>query len=99
MENHGRVKCNEMPERKGDDFRSKRDFDSIRKRWATVDEVADYLKVAKKTIYSWVSQGVIPCIRKDRRIVRFKLNKIDDWLARYEQTGRATRWIPVEPNN
>lgn len=65
-----------------------------RDRLMTVDEVADYIQVKPKTIYNWASLGVIPCIRMNKRIVRFKLEKVLKWLAKYEQKGRATYKIP-----
>jgi len=66
-----------------------------RDRLLTVAEIAEYIQVKPKTIYTWVSQGIIPCIRKDRRIVRFRLDKIDRWLTEFEQRGRRTRRIPA----
>jgi len=67
-----------------------------RDRLLTVEEVARYLQVKPKTVYNWVSLGLIPCIRKGNGLVRFQLNKVDKWLAGFEQKGRKTRRIPVD---
>lgn len=63
---------------------------SQRDRLLTVEEIADYIQVKPKTIYNWASLGIIPCIRMNKRIVRFKLEKVIKWLAGYEQKGRGT---------
>lgn len=62
-----------------------------RDRLWTVHEVAEYLQVKPRTIYTWVSEGVIPCIRKGKHMVRFRKEKVDKWLAAFEQRGRRTR--------
>jgi excisionase family DNA binding protein len=45
----------------------------------TVKELSEYLNVKGKTIYSWVSKGVIPFYRI-QGVLRFKKSEIDLWL-------------------
>ena len=45
----------------------------------TIEEVADYLRVKKRTIYEWVKKGKIPAIKTVGQW-RFKKDKIDAWI-------------------
>ena len=45
----------------------------------TIDEVADYLRVKKRTVYDWAKKGKIPAIKTVGQW-RFKKDKIDEWL-------------------
>jgi len=45
----------------------------------TIEEVANYLRVKKRTIYDWVKNGKIPAIKAVGQW-RFKKEKIDAWL-------------------
>lgn len=45
----------------------------------TIDEVADYLRVKKRTVYEWVKNKKIPAIKTVGQW-RFKKDKIDEWL-------------------
>jgi excisionase family DNA binding protein len=47
----------------------------------TVEEVADYLRVTKKTIYRLLSQGKIPATKVGHQW-RFDKTSIDEWLQR-----------------
>ncbi len=47
----------------------------------TVGEVADYLRVTKKTIYRLLEQGTIPATKVGHQW-RFERSSIDDWLQR-----------------
>ena len=47
----------------------------------TLEEVADYLRVTKKTIYRLLRQGKIPATKVGRQW-RFKKASIDEWLRR-----------------
>jgi excisionase family DNA binding protein len=38
----------------------------------TADEVADYLKVKRRTVYDWVGQGILPAQTVGRRLLRFR---------------------------
>ena len=45
----------------------------------TIEEVAAYLRVKKRTIYEWLKEGKIPAIKAVGQW-RFKKEKIDAWL-------------------
>ena len=45
----------------------------------TIDEVADYLRVKKRTVYDWVKKGKIPAV-KTVGLWRFRKDRIDSWL-------------------
>ena len=45
----------------------------------TIEEVADYLRVKKRTIYDWVKKKKIPAVKTVGQW-RFKKEKIDAWL-------------------
>lgn len=45
----------------------------------TIDEVAQYLRVKRRTIYEWVKKGKIPAIKTVGQW-RFKKDRIDAWL-------------------
>ncbi|MCD4781659.1 MAG: helix-turn-helix domain-containing protein [Candidatus Omnitrophica bacterium] len=51
----------------------------MNKELLTVDEIADYLRVKKRTIYDWVKKGKIPAIKTVGQW-RFKKDRIDSWL-------------------
>ena len=50
----------------------------------TIDEVAEYLQVKKRTVYDWLKKGKIPAIKTVGQW-RFKREQIDEWLQ--EQHG------------
>jgi excisionase family DNA binding protein len=45
----------------------------------TIEELADYLKVPKSTLYKLVREGSVPC-QKVGKHWRFHKEAIDDWL-------------------
>ena len=45
----------------------------------TIDEVASYLRVKKRTVYEWLKKGKIPAIKTVGQW-RFKKSKINSWL-------------------
>ena len=45
----------------------------------TIEEVAEYLRVKKRTVYDWVKKRKIPAIKTVGQW-RFKKDKIDAWL-------------------
>ena len=45
----------------------------------TIEEVADYLKIPKSTVYKLAQEGKIPC-QKVGRHWRFRKDTIDKWL-------------------
>ncbi|MFA5402586.1 MAG: helix-turn-helix domain-containing protein [Candidatus Omnitrophota bacterium] len=58
-------------------------------RLIDIDELADYLKLKKQTIYNWLSQGKISGI-KVGGVWRFDRKDVDNWLQsskRMSKTG------------
>ena len=45
----------------------------------TIDDLAEYLKVTKRTIYEWLKEKKIPAMKLVGQW-RFKKEKIDAWL-------------------
>jgi len=45
----------------------------------TIEELAGYLQVKKRTVYDWVKKGKIPAIKTVGQW-RFKREQIDLWL-------------------
>jgi excisionase family DNA binding protein len=45
----------------------------------TIDDVAEYLRVKKRTVYDWVKKGKIPAM-KTVGLWRFRKDRIDAWL-------------------
>jgi excisionase family DNA binding protein len=46
----------------------------------TVKDLAEYLRVEKKTIYDWVHKREIP-FQKVNRLVRFRPKEVEAWLS------------------
>ena len=49
----------------------------------TIDELAGYLKVTRRTIYEWLKSNKIPAIKLVGQW-RFRRDKIDQWLEGQE---------------
>ena len=49
----------------------------------TIEDLADYLKVTRRTIYDWLKHNKIPALKLVGQW-RFKKDKIDDWLDRQQ---------------
>ena len=47
--------------------------------WASVDEVAKHLGVAKDSVYRWIENRGLPAHRIGR-LWKFKLSEVDDWV-------------------
>ena len=45
----------------------------------TIEEIADYLRVKKRTVYEWLKKGKIPAFKTVGQW-RFKRAQIDRWL-------------------
>lgn len=54
---------------------------SIEHECLNANELARYLRVNRKTVYEYASNGVIPCRRLGRRLL-FSRTAIVAWLAR-----------------
>jgi len=51
----------------------------------TIEDLADYLKVTRRTIYDWLKHNKVPALKLVGQW-RFKKDKIDDWLEGQTQT-------------
>ena len=47
--------------------------------WASVEEVAKHLGVAKDSVYRWIDHRRLPAHRIGR-LWKFKLSEVDDWV-------------------
>lgn len=47
--------------------------------WMTMEEIADYLKVSKETIYKMAQRGQIPGSKVGNQW-RFRKERVDSWL-------------------
>ena len=52
---------------------------SMDDRWLSVDEIAEYLGVAKDTVYTWVTSKGMPG-HKVGRFWKFKKENVDMWV-------------------
>lgn len=60
-------------------------------RLIDIDELADYLRLKKQTIYNWLNQGKISGI-KVGGVWRFERKDIDDWIrSRKSVPGRRDK--------
>lgn len=46
----------------------------------TIDELSEYLKVSKETVYKMIQREEIPCSFKIGGQWRFQKSKVDQWL-------------------
>lgn len=53
---------------------------SVQKEFMTVNDVARYVRVKAKTVYSWTSSRSIP-FYKVGGLIRFERSEIDAWLS------------------
>ena len=49
----------------------------------TIDDLASYLKVTRRTIYEWLKTNKVPAVKVVGQW-RFKKEKIDAWLEKKE---------------
>ena len=47
------------------------------RRWATMQQAADYIGVGRHTIRDWVAKGLIKGHRINARVLRVDLNELD----------------------
>jgi len=59
-------------------------------RLIDVDELAEYLKLKKQTIYNWLSQGRISGI-KVGGVWRFDRKEVDDWLKSNRRLSKEVK--------
>jgi excisionase family DNA binding protein len=61
-----------------------------------VKELCVRLKVARSTIYAWVHEGRLPCVKLAGGVVRFQPSAIRAWVAQQSKPGRMHRVPEVE---
>ena len=47
----------------------------------TYAQASRLLNVKVNTLYAWVARKVIPFVRLSRRVVRFRRDEIESWMA------------------
>ena len=52
----------------------------------TIEELAEYLKIPKSTLYKLVREGSVPC-QKVGKHWRFHKEAIDEWLRQHTEHG------------
>ena len=57
-------------------------------RLMNIEELADYLRIQRQTIYNWLNQGKIDGI-KVGGVWRFDRKNIDDWLCSRKRSNRT----------
>ena len=54
----------------------------------TIKDLADQLRIKPSTLYAWVSQSKIPCVRI-HGLIRFRSEDIDGWLSGFAKDRPA----------
>jgi excisionase family DNA binding protein len=60
--------------------------------WASVEDVAKHLGIAKDTVYRWIESKSLPA-HKIGRLWKFKLTEVDEWV----RSSGATETDSDEP--
>lgn len=47
--------------------------------WASVEDVANHLGIARDTVYRWIESKALPA-HKIGRLWKFKLTEVDEWV-------------------
>ena len=59
--------------------------------WASVDDIAGHLGVAKNSIYRWIDRRGLPAHRIGR-LWKFKVSEVDEWVrAGGADSGRRSQ--------
>ena len=62
-----------------------RNMDSEKDELMTVQEVIEYLKISRQTLFRLRKEGVIPFYQVGERGVRFKRSDIEDYLKQHKK--------------
>jgi excisionase family DNA binding protein len=57
-------------------------MEELKKKWLTVEELAEYLSIKKSTVYDWTHRKAIPHYKRGH-VVRFLREDVDSWLEQY----------------
>ena len=52
----------------------------MEKRLLNIEEASEYLGIAEKTLYHWVSMKKIPFVKLSHKVLRFDVARIDKWV-------------------
>ena len=55
-------------------------------QFLSINDLSKYIGVKPKTLYSWVSKGVLPHYRM-QGVIRFKRKEIDKWIEACKRNG------------
>lgn len=70
------------------------------KRLLNIEEASEYLGVAEKTLYHWVSMKKIPFVKLSHKVLRFDNEKIDGWIEENTvDTAGAVDFMPDKVYN
>jgi excisionase family DNA binding protein len=61
-----------------------RGTDAGLKTYLTINELSKYLKVSKPTIYVWITKKTIPYIRINKRVIRFEIEAVNEFMRKNE---------------
>jgi len=64
----------------------------VSERFLTVPEVAELLRVSERSVYDWVSNGIIPFRKAGRRTI-FLLDEVVEWTNREQNQSNSGRHI------
>ena len=53
------------------------EHEARQRRWASMQQTADYMGVSLRTVREWITQGSIPGYRINARVIRVDLNEVD----------------------
>ena len=67
-------------------------------RWLSGDEIAEYLGVAKGTVYTWVTSKGMPG-HKVGRFCKFKKEDVDAWVREGGAATSSDDFDDKEPRN
>ena len=65
----------------------------ITKKLLTIDELGEHLKASPKSIYRWVQQGRIPCVKLPRHL-RFDLDEVLSHF-KHQKRKRSIGAVPL----
>jgi excisionase family DNA binding protein len=61
----------------------------MQEKLLTIEEVSEYLNIKKRTLYKYVQENYIPHVRINKKVIRFQIAKIDNWLETLKNNYKA----------
>ena len=61
----------------------------MQEKLLTVEEVSEYLNIKKRTLYKYAQKNYIPHVRINKKVIRFQIAKIDNWLETLKNNYKA----------